>query len=209
MKCLLIQANGDNIRMGRYFKQPKYELYYKNKKIIEHIIQNGSSVFDKIYSAIRKGTPINFNSSYCEIIYCERTETRIDTLKQCFRKINGFDCVVIHDCDTIIESDVLGELRDNSLAITHYKFDGMKYGFVEIDKKMRYLEGNEKKKIQGHISIGAYSVLTLNFLDYLDKASDESILHYYNSQKNSSVVYSKNHVNLGDINSYMDSLWSL
>jgi hypothetical protein len=175
MRCLLIQANGDNVRMGKYFKQPKYELYYKNRRIIEHIIEKGSAIFDKIYVAVRQGTPINFNSSGCEVIYC----------------------------------DVLEEMFGNSLAITHYKFDGMKYGFVEIDRKMRYLKGNEKQKIQGHITIGAYSVLTENFLDYLENATDESMLSYYNTQDNSTVVYSENHINLGDINSYIDNLWLL
>ena len=209
MRCLLIQANGDNVRMGKYFKQPKYELYYKNRRIIDHIIEKGSAIFDKIYVAVRKGTQINFNSSGCEIIYCERTETRVETLKQCFKEIKGFDCVIIHDCDTIIDSDVLEEMSGNSLAITHYKFDGMKYGFVEIDSKMRYLKGNEKQKIQGHITIGAYSVQTENFLDYLENTTDESMLSYYNTQNNSSVVYSKNHINLGDINSYTDNLWLL
>ena len=39
-KCILIQANGNNLRLGRFFKQPKYELFYNNKRIIESIINN-------------------------------------------------------------------------------------------------------------------------------------------------------------------------
>ena len=34
MKALLIQANGNNIRLGKYFKQPKYELFFNNERII-------------------------------------------------------------------------------------------------------------------------------------------------------------------------------
>ena len=48
MKTLLIQANGNNIRLSKYFKQPKYELYYNNKRIIDTIIENGKNVVDKM-----------------------------------------------------------------------------------------------------------------------------------------------------------------
>ena len=60
MKCLLIQANGNNIRLGKYFKQPKYELYYNNERIINSIIKNNLNIVDKIYVAVRKNIPLNF-----------------------------------------------------------------------------------------------------------------------------------------------------
>ena len=82
MKCLLIQANGNNIRLGKFFKQPKYELYYKNSRIIENIIENSINIFDVIYVAIRKDTPINFDTSNVELIPCDQTYSRLDTLKQ-------------------------------------------------------------------------------------------------------------------------------
>jgi hypothetical protein len=211
MRCLLIQANGNNNRMGHYFKQPKYELYYGGSKIIDRIMENSYGVFDKIFVAIRRGVEINFNSSMVDLIYCERTESRIETLKNCFEKLEDYESVTIHDCDVMIDREVLEEMRGNSLAVTSYKRDGLKYGFIELDRKMRYLKGNEKEKEEGHVSIGAYSVYYNEFNRYLEKATAESLLEYYNllESNNIGIVYSKNHINLGDIESYIGNLWSL
>lgn len=209
MKCLLIQANGNNIRLSKYFKQPKYELYYNNKRIIDTIINNSISVVDKIYVVVRKNISLNFDTSKVKLIYCDQTTSRLDTLKQCFSHIVTYDSVIIHDCDVIIESNVLEKLNNNSLAITNYKLDGKKYGFIELDQNFNYLKGNEKETETGHISIGAYSVNGFEFNKYLETATEESLLSYYNQCKNPSVVYSKQHTNLGDINSYINNLWLL
>jgi hypothetical protein len=211
MRCLLIQANGNNNRMGHYFKQPKYELYYNGSKIIDKIIENSYGIFDKIFVAIRKGIEINFDHSRVDLIYCERTESRIDTLKNCFEKLGDYESVIIHDCDVVIDREVLGEMRNNSLAVASYRRDGLKYGFVELDRKMKYLKGNEKEKEEGHVSIGAYSVCYSEFNKYLKIARSESLLEYYNLIENNNIgiVYSKNHINLGDIESYIGNLWSL
>jgi hypothetical protein len=197
--------------MGHYFKQPKYELYYNGSKIIDRIIENSNGAFDKIFVAIRRGVEINFNSSMVDLIYCERTESRIETLKNCFEKLEDYESVIIHDCDVVIDRDVLEEMSGNSLAVASYRRDGLKYGFVELDRKMRYLKGNEKEKEEGHVSIGAYSVSYKEFNEYLKEASNESLLEYYNllDGDNIEVVYSKNHINLGDIESYIGNLWSL
>jgi hypothetical protein len=209
-KCLLIQANGNNIRLGKYFKQPKYELYYNNERIIDSIIKNSLNVVDKIYVAVRKNIPLNFDISKVHLIYCDKTTSRLDTLKQCFDCISkDYTSVTIHDCDVIIESNVLNKLEQNSLAITNYKLDGLKYGFIELDQNFNYLLGNEKTKETGHISIGAYSVNKNEFNKYLRIATEESLLVYYNQCQNTKVVYSKQHTNLGDINSYIDNLWLL
>jgi hypothetical protein len=210
MKTLLIQANGNNIRLSKYFKQPKYELYYNNKRIIDTIIENGKNVVDKIYVAVRKGAPINFDTTNITLIECDYTTSRLDTLKQCFKFIpEKYKSVIIHDCDVIIDSEVLNKLQHNSLAITNYKLDGLKYGFIELDQNFKYLKGNEKETETGHISIGAYSVEGKSFYDYLKTATEESLLAYYNQAECVNVVYSKKHTNLGDINSYMDNLWLL
>lgn len=210
MKTLLIQANGNNIRLSKYFKQPKYELYYNNKRIIDTIIENGKNVVDKIYVAVRKGAPINFDITNINLIECDHTTSRLDTLKQCFKFIpEKYKSVIIHDCDVIIDSEVLNKLQHNSLAITNYKLDGLKYGFIELDQNFKYLKGNEKETETGHISIGAYSVEGKSFYNYLKTATEESLLAYYNQAECVNVVYSKKHTNLGDINSYMDNLWLL
>jgi len=210
MNCILIQANGNNVRLGNFFKQPKYELYFNGNKIINHIIKNSLNTGNKVFVSIRKGVKKNFNIKNIEFIYCTQTTSRLDTLKQCFNKLEAYDSVIIHDCDTIIESSILSKLDLNSLAITNYKLDGLKYGFIELDSSLRYIWGNEKIKETGHITIGAYSVKTDEFIEYMETATQESLLNYYNHCKTpTKVVYTKNHLNLGDINSYIDNLWLL
>jgi hypothetical protein len=209
MKCILIQANGNNIRLGRYFSQPKYELYYNSKRIIDTIVTNALISADKVFVAIREDAKIKFDSSKVTLIPCKQTTNRIDTLKQCFPYLQDFTSTIIHDCDTIIEPDVLGRLQEDSVAITNYKLDGLKYGFVGLDHNFNYIKGNEKEEETGHITIGGYSVRTNLFSKYLDSAVEESLLTYYNQCVDVSVVYSKNHINLGDINSYIDNLWLL
>ena len=132
-KCVLIQANGNNLRLGRFFKQPKYELFYKNTRIIESIISNSLLITNNVYVAVRKNSKLNFNTENINIIYCDKTNTRLETLKQCFPHLTKYESVIIHDCDTIIESLVLKDLECNSVAITNYKLDGLKYGFINLD----------------------------------------------------------------------------
>lgn len=208
-KCILIQANGNNLRLGRFFKQPKYELFYNNKRIIESIIDNSLLVTKNVYVAVRKNSKLNFNTEGVNIIYCGKTKTRLETLKQCFPHLSKYKSVIIHDCDTIIDSQVLSNLKNNNIAITNYKLDGLKYGFVNLDNKFKYLGGNEKQTETGHITIGAYSVNTKEYNNYLQWATKESMLDYYNQCENVDVVYSVNHTNLGDINSYIKNLWLL
>jgi hypothetical protein len=206
-KAILIQANGNNERLGKYFKQPKYELYYKGDCIINHIIDNCLQVTESVYVAVREGSNLKFDTSKITLIDCVRTESRLDTLRQCFLNIpKNFESVLIHDCDSIIASGVLDKLDLNSLAVATYKLDGLKYGFVDLDEKFNYLSGNEKLMETGHIAIGAYSVNSSEFRDYLKVGVKESMLDYYNNCKGTSVVYSNTHLNLGDITSYMNNL---
>jgi hypothetical protein len=206
MKCVLIQANGNNVRLGKFFKQPKYELFYNKKRIIEHIIENAKSSGLDVFVALREGSKIKFNTKEVQIIYCKKTETRAETLRQCFDELKNYDSIIIHDCDVIIDSDVLIELDSNSLAITNYKFDGLKYGFIELDKNFNYIFGNEKIKEEAYITIGAYSVSNKDFSFYLKNNNFDSLLEYYNSKIDKRVVFSKKHINLGDIKSYFENL---
>ena len=77
------------------------------------------------------------------------------------------------------------------------------------DSNFNYLNGNEKETETGHIAIGAYSVNAKEYNKYLKWATKESMLDYYNQCKKTNVVYSENHTNLGDINSYIENLWLL
>jgi hypothetical protein len=210
MKCILIQANGNNIRLGKFFNQPKYELYFNGDRIINHIIKNSLETNNKVFIAIKNKVKPKFNNNNVEFIYCNETTNRLDTLKQCFGRLKSYSSVVIHDCDTIIESNILKQLDLNSLAITTYKLDGLKYGFVELDNNLQYIKGNEKEMITDHITIGAYSVKTDEFINYMETSTQESLLNYYNQcDVPPKVIYSKSHLNLGDINSYINNLWSL
>ena len=206
MDCVLIQANGDNVRLGSFFKQPKYELYYKGKKIIEHIIENAKKTGKDVYVALRKNTKINFDTENINIIFCDKTNTRFETLKQCFNHLNYYESVIIHDCDVIIKDNILKKLNDNSLVVTHYKMDGLKYGFVDLDEDFKYILGNEKKVEKNYITIGAYSVKTNDFVNFLNFNNSDSLLEYYNTDITKSVFLSKEHINLGDIESYFKNL---
>jgi choline kinase len=206
MDCVLIQANGDNIRLGKFFKQPKYELYYKNKRIIEHIIENVKQSGKDVFLAIREGSKINFNIDGIRVIYCTKTNSRFETLKQCFNVLKSYDSVTIHDCDVIIKHNILKMLKENSLVVTLYKKDGLKYGFVELDEKFDYIIGNEKIKEQDYITIGCYCVDTNQFMEFLNHMNSDSLLEYYNSDINKSVFFSKEHINLGDIESYYQNI---
>jgi len=206
MNCVLIQANGNNVRLGKYFKQPKYELFYKNKRIIEHIIENSVNSGCDVYLAIRKNSKIKFNTDNINIIYCEKTNTRAETLKQCFSYLTNYDSVIIHDCDVIIETEILKKLKDNSLAVTNYKFDGLKYGFIDLDSNFKYIKGNEKIKEEAYITIGAYCVSNYQFSKYLEDYNFDTLIDYYNIIDKKNIVFSKKHINLGDINSYFDNL---
>ena len=97
-RCLLIQANGNNVRLGKYFKQPKYELYYKNNRIINTIIDNGLKITSDVYVAIRKNISLNFDTSKANLIPCDQTTSRLDTLKQCFPYLNEYLHLVVTIC---------------------------------------------------------------------------------------------------------------
>ena len=82
-------------------------------------------------------------------------------------------------------------------------------GTIKILFILECSHGNEKQFETGHITIGAYCVNVKEYSKYLKWATKESMLDYYNQCKNVNVVYSKNHSNLGDINSYIENLWLL
>lgn len=207
-KCVLIQANGNNERLGKFFKQPKHELFYGKKKIVENIINECKSLNLDIFISLRKGKTISFDCSDCTIIECTKTYNRIDTLEQCFPRLEAYTSVLILDSDVIIKENVLKHMLGNSIAIGQYKDDGKKYGFVKVDPLFNYISGNEKLQKESHISIGAYSVNYNEFVDYLNCESNrenESLLNYYNKNK-PKLIFSDNHIVLGDMHSYIEQI---
>jgi hypothetical protein len=207
--CVLIQANGNNERLGKFFKQPKHELFYGKSKIIENIINECKSLDLDIFISLRKGKVIRFDYSDCTIIECTKTHNRIDTLEQCFPHLEAYSAVLILDSDVIVRANVLKHMSANSIAIGQYPKDGKKYGFVEVDPLFRYVFGNEKQKETSHITVGAYSVSYKEFTNYLTSKSDrqnESLLNYYNQHKPNNLVFSDTHLVLGDIEAYINQL---
>jgi len=212
-KAILIQANGNNVRLGCFFKQPKYELHYNGSRIIDHICKIVKSLEGvDVFLALREDVQFDKtpDNSVLKILRCKPTYCRQDTLKELLPYFKEYDELIIHDCDVIIDIDVLQRLQGNSIAVSTYKNDGLKYGFIELNETFQFIKGNEKEYEADYISIGAYSVILNQFTEYIQTATEESLLHYFNNtNNNTTVVYSKTFLNLGDIDSYINNLWKL
>ena len=208
--CVLIQANGNNERLGKFFSLPKHELYYNDQRIIDHIFNECEKIGVDIHICVREGSTIVFDPRKHKVIKCKPTKNRIDTLDQCFYFLKNYHYVTILDSDVLIKYEVLKHLSEDSMAIGPYKNDGKKYGFIKVDPLFNFISGNEKMSEESHIAIGAYSVNSKNFIKHLNTKKgreNESLLNYYNT-KSPSLVFSDSHVCMGDINSYMESIWS-
>ena len=209
-KCVLIQANGNNERLGRFFDIPKHELFFKNKRIIDQIVSNCKNLNSDIFISIRENTKLNCESKCFKIIESPQTFNRIDTLEQCLSKLHSYDSILVLDSDVIISHEVLKFLNGNSLAVGPYKYDGKKYGFIDVSPSFEYVFGNEKEKETNYITVGAYSLDRKSFSKFLslkNNRSKESLLNYYNIEK-PKIFFSNSHICLGDINSYMEAIWS-
>ena len=124
-KALLIQANGNNMRLSSFFKQPKYELFYNGLKIIEHIYKNVSTLKEyDIFLALRQDAVLTQINKQINVIRCKPTYSRIDTLKEVIPHFKKYHELLIHDCDVIISSDVLKKMNGNCIAVSTYKNDG-------------------------------------------------------------------------------------
>lgn len=206
--CILIQANGNNLRLGNFFEQPKHELFFGQKRIIERIIDECKETGLDIFICLRKGVKLNFNPQGCKIIECEQTFNRIDTLDQCFKYFKDYHSILVLDSDVIIRANVLKHMSGNSVAVGQYKNDGKKYGFIKVGPLFNYILGNEKQNQESHIAIGAYCVSYNEFVNYLASKlgrENESLLNYYNQHK-PNLVFSDTHLVLGDMESYINQL---
>ena len=209
-KCVLIQANGNNERLGKFFDIPKHELFFDGKKILDHILLNCEKLNCDIFISIRENTKINSELKNFKVIECSQTFNRIDTLEQCLKQLENYDSVLVLDSDVIISYEVLKFLNGNSLAVGPYKYDGKKYGFVDVNPSFEYISGNEKENETNYITVGAYSFNKKSFLRFLNlknNRSNESLLNYYNIEK-PKIFFSNSHICLGDINCYMEAIWS-
>lgn len=202
-KCVLIQANGDGIRMRNYFDMPKHHLYYQGVRIIEQIIQNVEAAGLDYYIATKYDERCSDKA-----IHLQPTSNRIETLALCLDRLASYDTIIVHDCDVLFDVDIIAAMEGDMLSVAPYKGDGLKYGFIEIDNRLMYKTGNEKKTEAPYIASGLYAVKTKSIKQFIEKnksASIESLLEYYNENK-PNLFYTQRHINLGDIDSYMNNL---
>lgn len=201
-KCVLIQANGNGERMREYFDIPKHHVFYKGDRIVNHIIKYIEAAGIDYYIATKYDENINNEN----IIKCGDTNNRLETLKCCIPYLMKYDSVIVHDCDVIFNTDCIKSIQNDMLSISSYKNDGMKYGFVSVDCDFSYVSGNEKTKEESFITTGIYSFDVNNMIEYLNNNPvTESLLSYYNLYI-PKLYYTKEHINLGDIKSYMNQL---
>lgn len=202
-RCLLVQANGDGIRMRKYFNIPKHQLYYHGIRIIDHIITKAKVVNIDCYIATKHKEHTDYNT-----IHLHDTKNRIETLASCLDKLAAYETIIVHDCDVLFQAEMIAAMNDDMIAVSHYKGDGMKYGFVELDKDFAYKHGNEKETATPYITAGMYAVNRERIADFIDankKKDIQSLLEYYNVNK-PKLLYTKDYLNLGDIESYMHNL---
>jgi choline kinase len=202
-KCVLIQANGDGTRMKDYFQIAKHHLFYKGSRIIEQIVSSVETAKVDCYIASKYTENVMFNS-----IHCKDTKNRIETIEQCLEKLASYDTIIVHDCDVLFNHNTITAMEGNMISVAHYKGDGLKYGFIEVDQHFKYKSGNEKRTEAEYITSGLYSFETKRMKQFIEKnngLSYDSLLAYYNVYQ-PQLLYTNNHTNLGDIDSYMQNL---
>ena len=200
-KVVLITANGDGTRMRQFFDMPKHHLYYKGKKIIDNIIDMCESVSIPYYVASKIEEDDHVN-----VILCNDTKNRMQTIKKCINQLCDYDTMIIHDCDIIFDSSYLDSITGETISVSLYKNDGKKYGFVSVDRNIEYKHGNEKEVESEFITTGIYACNVQKMKTFLNSNPNaESMLEYYNHNK-PKLLYTNTHINLGDIESYMNNL---
>lgn len=198
-KLVLITANGDGTRMRNFFRMPKHLLYYKGKRIIDTIVESC-----KLAKLPYKIASKHYSGK--DYFLCTGTRTRMETIRQCVKHVKDIDTIIIHDCDIIFPSEHLASISGNTISVSLYKGDGLKYGFVSVDEKLEYKIGNEKESQSEFITTGVYACDFKSFKEFLiQNPNAESMLEYYNHNK-PKLLYVDTYINLGDIESYMNNL---
>lgn len=143
---VIITANGKGERMKGLSPLPKYELYYGDKKIIDHLL----SIYPE--AEVLTGFPSN---------------SRKETLE----RIRDYtDCLII-DCDIILEKRMPVD-NDND-CLYYFNSDKDKYSSLIIDGNYEVFRASETIKVGENKSSGLYFVKSVASL--LEKMSDNSI----------------------------------
>lgn len=146
MDCrIVITANGKGERMKGLSPLPKHELYFGDKKIIDHLL----SVFPG--AEVLTGKPSNSRKETLEYIKDYK------------------DCLII-DCDIIIPKLLFDTSKDFLYYFTSNKD---KYSSLEIDPAFEVYGANETKSISQDKSSGVYFVKSVARL--LERMGENSI----------------------------------
>lgn len=204
-KALLITASGDGTRMRSFFGVPKHLLYYKGKRILDKIAERGIDAGYEMHLAVQEDD--NVEHKNIKKIICGKTETRMETLMVCLPYLQRYRTVLVHDCDVLFSVRMLKLMEEDSISVSIYPKDEKKYGFVDIDEKFSYLNGNEKRKEAPLITTGLYSFGRRRMEMFFEnrKHPTDTMLDYYNLHK-PELIFALDFINLGDIQSYMNNL---
>jgi hypothetical protein len=139
-----ITIGGKGIRMKSLSPIDKHLLYYRDKRIIEHILD----VFPN-----------------ANLIGYDKTNSRKETLKQI---INEKDCLII-DCDIIPLLD--WNINLNEDTIFYFESQKNKYGSIEIDNS-KVIRASDKENISNNKCSGAYFIKSIK--DLVNKMEDSN-----------------------------------
>jgi predicted PilT family ATPase len=171
-----ITVGGKGSRLKKMSNLEKYNLYYKNKTIIEYILE----IFPDAH-----------------IVGKNKTNNRKETLSQIKEKNN----VLIIDCDIIpfgINLKNINFFTDNIYVFHSLK---NKYGSVVIEKN-RLIEINEKKSISNYKCSGVY--FCKNLESTIERMTDNDSIA--SGMIGSNVVVENTFKRFGDIDDYYEAI---
>ncbi len=144
---VVITAAGQGTRMKCLSPLPKHELYYGDKKIIDHLL----SVYPE--AEVLTGFPSN---------------SRRETLE----KIRDYtDCLII-DCDVVLPFRL--EFGTSKDTVFYFTSDKDKYSSIVIAKNGLLIGASENKKVSNNKCSGVYFVRSVS--DLLNRMPDNSII---------------------------------
>jgi hypothetical protein len=142
---VVITANGEGSRMKCLSQKPKHHLYYRDKKIIDHL----KELFPQ-----------------AEVLEGKPSQSRRDSLEY----IRHYkDCLII-DCDIIPDFKTWSINED---FLYYFNSNKDKYGSIITDKSGKVLNASERKNISQQKTSGVYFVKSVS--DLIDRMQTDSI----------------------------------
>lgn len=175
---VVITANGQGSRMKCLSPFPKHELYYGDKKIIDHLL----AVYPE--AEVLTGFP---------------SASRRETLE----RIRDYtDCLII-DCDIVLPYRLAFSNTDNDVVF-YFKSDKDKYSSIGIDENGLVAQMSETKNISRNKCSGVYFVKSVDrLLKWMHLGEDNSIVM---ALGNAVAVREDYIIKLGDPSDYYEAL---